>query len=43
MLKTTVKNLRNQCVYKATAQDILYALGIAVIFIAVAILEGGIM
>ena len=41
MLKTTLLNLRNQCAYKPTAQDIVCALGMAAIFIAAAIMEGG--
>lgn len=41
MLKTTLLNLRNQCAYKPTAQDILCAIALTAIFIAAAIMEGG--
>ena len=43
MLKTTISNLRNQCAYKPTVQDILCAIAMASLFLLVAILEGGIM
>lgn len=43
MLKTTISNLRHQCAYKPTAQDILCAIALTAIFIAAAIMEGGVM
>lgn len=41
MLKTTISNLRHQCAYKPTVQDILCVIALTAIFIAAAIMEGG--
>ena len=43
MLKTTISNLRHQCAYKPTAQDVLCAIALTGVFLFVAIMEGGVM